>query len=89
MLNKKTPQGMISKEIKAQIKRAFQIDSLWSMQTYAQNITKWVDDQFFLFVDDFNKKSWVYFLRIKGVTFTKFKVFKEKVKVKTRCKISN
>jgi hypothetical protein len=44
---------------------------------------------FLLFVDDFNRKSWVYFLRTKGVAFTKFKAFKEKVEAKTKCKISN
>jgi 5'-3' exoribonuclease 2 len=42
---------------------------------------------FLLFTDNFSKKSWVYYLRTKGETFTKFKAFKEKVEVESGCKI--
>jgi hypothetical protein len=44
---------------------------------------------FILFTNDFSRKSWVYFSKTKGVAFTKFKAFKEKVEAKTICKISN
>lgn len=41
---------------------------------------------FLLFTNNFSKKSWVYSLRTKGEAFTKFKAFKEKLKLKLDAK---
>ena len=45
---------------------------MWTMQT------KSIGGSFYFltFIDDFNRKIWIYFLRHKSETFAKFKEFK-------------
>jgi hypothetical protein len=42
---------------------------------------------FITFIDDFSRKSWVYFLKEKSSTLVVFKNFKVLVKVESNCKL--
>jgi transposase InsO family protein len=42
---------------------------------------------FFIFIDDFSRKVWVYFIRHKSEMFAKFKLWKAKVKNQTWKKV--
>jgi hypothetical protein len=42
---------------------------------------------YFSFIDDFSKKTWIYFLRMKSEVFDKFKEFKSLVENQTDKKI--
>lgn len=42
---------------------------------------------FLLFIDDFDRKMWVYFLKVKSYVFNEFQKFKALVEKESRCDI--
>ena len=47
------------------------------MHTNAIKLTKWVGYVYYVsFIDDFSRKTWIYFMKNKDEVFNKFKEFK-------------
>ena len=44
---------------------------------------------FLMFVDDFNRKMWVYFLKVKSDVFKEFQKFKALVEKESGCQITS
>ena len=45
------------------------------------------NEYFVLFIDDFTKMTWIYFIRYKSQVFEEFKIFKKLAEVKSGCKL--